>query len=246
MPVLENGIQCIHQAIPKRIRVHIERGMDKMRNIRPEHAIFRGKLESRPKALPLHVQPDFSQSLGQNFPRPPLVMDARFELVERDLAHHCVQHVLDLGRQHDPSLRRRRRVQQRSERQHFPEYAGGFRQGQRRAGHQTSLLTGQYLVDPVPQFMRQSHHVAGAPVVIQQQIRMHAGNRRMGEGAARFTGGRGRVDPGIVEKPLADRRQFRTERAISGQNARARIVPRNDPIVIPGQRGVAIPMLQLL
>ena len=217
-----------------------------MRNIRPEHAIFRGEFERRPQAFGLHRHPNLPQPLRQDLPRPAFVVNAGLEFVERGLPHHGVQHILHLRRQHDPPLRRRRGVEQRAKRQHFPEHAGGFGQRQRGARHQISLLPSQDLVHAVAQLMRQRHNVARPSVIIQQQIGMRARHRRVREGTARFAGIGGRIDPGMVEEPLAHRRQLRAERAVGRQYAVSRVVPRDNAVVVARQRRVAVPVLQLL
>ena len=152
-------------------------------------------------------------------------MQQLLELVERHLTHHRVQHVLDLGGQHHPPLCRLCRIQQRPERQHFPEHAGGFRQGQRRARHQVPLWPGQNLMHPMPKLMRQGHHIPRLAMIIQQKIRMRAGNRRMREGPTRLAGLQPCVDPWLVEEMAADRGQIRAEGGIGIQHLLPRLGP---------------------
>ena len=105
MAGLEHRIQRVHQAIAERIGVDIERRVDEMRHIGPEHVVFRRELERRPEAFGLHLQPDLADPLGQQLAAAALVVQQRLEPVERDLPHHRVQHVLDLAGQHDPPAR---------------------------------------------------------------------------------------------------------------------------------------------
>ena len=96
----------------------------------------------------------------------------------------------------------------------------------------------------VAQFVGQGHDVAGAPLIVQQQIGMGAGHRGMGESARRLAGAHRRVDPGLVEEPLADGRQRRRELGIGGKHELAGVLPGNQPVVVVGQRRVAVPIGQ--
>ena len=96
----------------------------------------------------------------------------------------------------------------------------------------------------VAEFVRQGHHVPRLAVVVQQQIGMHAGHRRMREGAAGLAGFQPRVDPRFVEEAAADRGQFGAERAIRVSTCFVRVRPLDQPVVIVRQRRVAIPVLQ--
>ena len=93
--------------------------------------------------------------------------------------------------------------------------------------------------------MRQRHHVAGASVVVQQQVRMRRRHCRMRERPARLAGLQRRIDPRPVEKAPADLGQIGAERAIRRQHPLARIVPRDRAVVVVGQRRVAVPVHQL-
>ncbi len=94
------------------------------------------------------------------------------ERIERDLAHHRVDHVLDLGREHRLALLGVRigRRQQPLEGQHLAEHARGFRQRQRRRRHQRTVRRRQHLMHAVTQFMRQRHHVARLALIVEQHI----------------------------------------------------------------------------
>ena len=97
----------------------------------------------------------------------------------------------------------------------------------------------------MPQLVRQRHHVAGASVIVQQQIRMRRRHGRMRERPARLAGLQRRIDPRPVEEAPADRGQIGTERAVRRQHPLARIVPRDRAVVIVGQRRIAVPVHQL-
>src|SRR5689334_7373453 len=47
MPALKHGIQRVHQTIPERIGINVERRVDEVRHIRPEHRVFRRELKRR-------------------------------------------------------------------------------------------------------------------------------------------------------------------------------------------------------
>ena len=97
----------------------------------------------------------------------------------------------------------------------------------------------------VPKLVRQRHHVARLAMIVQQEIRMHARDRRMREGAARLARRQARIDPRLVEEATAHRGQFRAERAVRIQHLLRRIGPFDPPVVVVGQRRVAVPVLQL-
>ena len=67
----------------------------------------------------------------------------------------------------------------------------------------------------------------------------------MRERPAGLAGFQARVDPGVIEEPLAHGSEFGTERRIGIQNLLRRVGPGDQPVVVVRQRGVAIPMLQL-
>ncbi len=106
------------------------------------------------------------------------------------------------------------------------------------------LPRGQNLMHPVPQFMGQGHHVAGAALVVQQQIGMRRRHGRMGEGARRLARAHRRVDPGVVEEALADIGHLRRECGIGAEDRLAGLVPVDAAFVDIGQRRVAIPVIQ--
>lgn len=106
--------------------------MHEVRDIGPVHAVIRREIEGRAEAFGLHLHPQLTDALMRDLALLPLVMQQRLEAVEGDLAHHRVQHVLDLGRQQRAAAARiGLRIQQRAEGQHLPEHARrlGQRQG---------------------------------------------------------------------------------------------------------------------
>ena len=108
-------------------------------------------------------------------------MKFALEGIKRDLAHHGVDHVLDLGGQQDLALGGIGRLfQQRLKRQHLAKNACRFRQSQRRGRHQRPLFRRQHLMHPVAQLMRKCHYVPRLAQVIEQHIRVrrrHCGVR---------------------------------------------------------------------
>ena len=61
----------------------------------------------------------------------------------------------------------------------------------------------------VPQFMGQRHDVARFALIIQQNVRVCGGHRRVGKGAGLFAFPKGGVDPAAVEKLLGGFGSFR-------------------------------------
>ncbi len=218
-----------------------------MRDVGPERLVAVVEAERRAQALGLDLHPDLAQPVGGQLAASALVVDPGLEAVEGDLPDHGVQHVLDLGGQHDPAADRvAALLQQRLEGQHLAEHAGGLGEGQRGVAHQLALAAGQHLVHAVAQFVRQGHDVPGLALVVQQQIRMGARHRRVREGARRFARPRRGVDPGVVEELPAHLGQFRREAGIGVENGVARLGPRDLGVVVLGQRGVAVPVVELV
>ena len=76
-----------------------------MRDVAPEGLIAGLEIDGRPKALALHLEPDLAEPLRGQLAFAPLGVHLALETVERDLADHRVDHVLDLGRRAAPSAR---------------------------------------------------------------------------------------------------------------------------------------------
>ena len=185
--------------------------------------------------------------LGGQFAVAPLGMDGALERIERDLAHHRVDHVLDLaGEQRLALLGAAGLRQQPLEGQHLAEHAGGFRQCQRRRRHQRAVLGRQHLMHAVAEFMGERHHVARLALIIHQHIRMRRRRGRMRECARRLAGPHRRIDPAIGEKPLGDAGHFRREAAIGRQHHVPGVGPGDTAGGGERQRRVAIPMREFL
>ena len=217
--------------------------MDEVADVGPVGAVFLVEAEGRAQALLLHRHPDLADRVGRQFALAPRHVHARFEVVEGDLAHHRVQHVLDLARQH--GLARGlvgRGLEQRLEGQHLAEHRGGLGQRERRVGHQRALPARQHLVHAVAQLVGQRHDVPHLALVVEQQIGMRRRHRGMGEGARRLARPRRRVDPGIVEELPAHRRQLRREGAVGVEHDLRRLGPLDHAVVVLGQRRVAVPV----
>ena len=114
-------------------------------------------------------------------------MDRALERVERDLPHHSIDHVLDLGREHRLALFVvARRGQKLPERQHLAEHARGLRESQRRRRHQRAVGCSQHLMHAVAKFVRERHHVARLALVVEQHIGMGRRYGWMSERARRL------------------------------------------------------------
>ena len=232
---LKNGVEGIHQAVAESVGVDIERRMDEVRNVGPEDAVVRGKLEDRAEAFGLHLQPDFADALGEEFALPAFLVDQRFETVEGDLAHHRVQHVLDLAGEHDAAAGGvGLGIEERAEGEHFAEDAGGFGKSQRRAGHQVALFARKYLVHAVAEFVGEGHDVAGAAVIVHQDVGVDRGDGRMGESAAGLAWAEGRVDPAMVEEAAADFAHGGVEVRVGAEHAVLGLRPGDGGIEVAG------------
>ena len=142
-------------------------------------------------------------------PAAALLVHAPLEGTEGDLAHHRVEHVLDLAGEHDAAaLRLALAIEQGAEGELLAEDRGGLGKGQRGLRQQEALPTRQHLMDPVPELVGQNHHVARLALIVEQQVGMGARHRGVGEGAGRFAVAHGHVDPVIVEEAPADSSKF--------------------------------------
>ena len=148
------------------------------------------------------------------------------EGVERDLPHHRVDHVLDLGGEHGLALLLVGGLgEQLLEGQHLAEHARGLGKRQRRRRHQRAVRRRQHLMHAVAELVGERHHVARLALVVEQHIGMRRRHGRMREGARRLAGPRRRVDPAVLEEALGDRRHLRRERAVGGQHRLLRLRP---------------------
>ena len=174
-------------------------------------------------------------------------MDGALESVERDLPHHGIDHVLDLGGEHGLALFVVAGVgQQFAERQHFAEHARGLGKRQRGGRHQGAVRRGQHLMHAVAELVRQRHHVARLALIVEQHIGMRRRRGRMRERARRLARPHRCVDPALGKKLLGDRRHFRRERAVSGKHGVHRLGPADGALRDRRQRRVAIPVRQFL
>ncbi len=202
--------------------------MDEVGDIGPEDPVVVVEAQRRPEARLLGLQPDLADLLGRQLALAALVVEPGLELVEGDLAHHRVQHVLDLAGDEDaPALGVLLPGEQRAEGQHLAEDRGRLGQGQRRVGEQRALRARQHLMHAMAQLMGQGHHIAGAAVVVQQDIGMGARRDRMGEGAGRLARARRGIDPALVEEALADGGQLRREGGIGAEHDLLGLLPGN-------------------
>ena len=244
--ILVTRIKSVHQAIAEGIGVDVEGRVDEMRDVAPEGAVILIELESRAEAFLLHAQPDLAQAIRRQFALAARGMHLALELEEGDLANDGIDHVLDLGGQHDPAPFRSRLIEQGAEGQLLAEDRRRLGQGKRRIRHQRPLLGRQQLMHAMAQLMGKRHHVARAALIVQQQIRMGAGHRRMREGTRGLAGPRRRIDPGIVEEFAPQVGKLRRKAAISLEHDVARLVPADHAVLVFRQGRVAIPPGQLL
>src|ERR1700730_7527678 len=97
---LVNRIERVHQTLAERVSVDIERRVNEMRDVGPEGFVSGLELDRRTEALALDFAPDLAEPLRGELAILALDVDLALEVVERDLPHHGIDHVLDLGGQH--------------------------------------------------------------------------------------------------------------------------------------------------
>ncbi|MPL71127.1 hypothetical protein SDC9_16898 [bioreactor metagenome] len=246
-PVGIGGIKRVHQPVAEGIGIDVEGRMHEMRDVGPEGLVARHEGERRPEALGLHRHPQRVDVLGRQLALGAGRVQLAFEVIERDLPHHGVDHVLDLAGEEGLAFSLGfRAIEQLAEGQHLAEDRGGLGQRQRRVGQHLALTRRQHLMHAMAKLVRQRHHVARLAEVIQHHIGVHRGHRRMGEGAGRLAGLDARVDPALLEEGLRDLGHLRREAGIGGQHRVLRLVPQDLARRLGRQRGVAVPDLERL
>ena len=146
--------------------------MNEMGDIGPKGLIALVQGDGRPQALRLHAHPQFADVLGRQLALAARLVQLALEGVESDLAHHRIDHILDLGRQQGAALLGARIRQQGAESQHLAKDAGGLRQGQGGRRHQRAIVGGEHLMHPMAQLMGERHHVARLALIVQQHVGM--------------------------------------------------------------------------
>ena len=218
--------------------------MHKVRDVGPEGFVALHEIEGRSKALRLNRHPQRVDVVGRQFAAAPRVVKLAFEIVERDLADHRVDHVLDLAGQQDLALGIVFcPLQHAPERQHFAKDRGRLGQRQGGRGQHLALSRCKDLMHPMPQLVRERHDVARFAQVVEHDVGMHIRHRGMGKGTgglARFHRG---IDPALVEERLRDVGHARIEPGIGGHDRVARLVPADGAGVFHGQGRVAVPDL---
>ncbi len=174
------------------------------------------------------------------------VWSLALEAVERDLAHHGVDHVLDLGHQHESALFGVGTGEELAEGEHFPEYARGLGERKRRRRHQGTVGGRQHLMDTVAELVRERHDVARFALVVEEDVGMRRWHGRMRECAGRLAGTNRRIDPIAGEKMPGDFGHPRRERAVGGKHGRTRLAPADPAGCDFRQRRVSVPMRQTL
>ena len=245
VPLLEHVVERIHQAVPEGIGVHVERRVHEVGDVGPEIPVLVVETDGRTQAFPLHVQPDPAQAFGAQLPGAAFVVDPALELMEGDLAHHRVQHVLHLaGEQDAPARRRRLAVEHGAEGEHLAEHRRRLRRGQGRVRHQRPLARRQDLMHPVSQLVRERHHVARPAVKVHQDIGVRRRHRGMGKGARILARPRRRVDPAVVEKAPGDVRHLGGETAVGVEHQGPGRVPGVGTVLVAGKGRGAVPVVQ--
>ena len=164
--------------------------------------------------------------VGGEFAVAALGVDLALERVERDLPHHRVDHVLDLGGEHRLALRvsvvsasSDRKVSISPNTLAVSASVSGVGAISAPVGRR------QHLVHAVAKLMRERHHVARLAQVVEQHIGVRGRHGRMRECARRLARPHRRVDPVALEEALGDRRHLRRERAIGGEHGRFALRP---------------------
>ena len=174
-------------------------------------------------------------------------MHVRFKAVESDLTHGRVQHGTRFFRQHRKTLLGVFfMLQHIFERHHFAENGRRFSQRNRRFGFQKPLFARQILVDAMPQFVRQSHHVVRTAHKVQHQIRMRGRHGGMSVRAALFAFLGRNVNPVVVKKLFADSRHFGRKFIVRRQNGGFGFVPSVLAPLDARNRRVSVPVFQLV
>ncbi len=212
-----------------------------MRDIGPEDPVVVVEVECRAEALALNVEPDFAQALDRKLALAALGMDPCLELVEGDLPHHGVEHVLDLvGKEDLPRRLVGRGVEHRAEGQHFAEHRGGLGQRQRRVGEQRALHRGEALVAAVAKLVGERHHVARATHVVEHQVGVRARYGGMRERARGLARTHRNVDPGLLEERLGGFGELGREAVVGVQHQVYGVGPGIAAAIVAGERRVAV------
>ncbi len=94
--------------------------------------------------------------------------------------------------------------------------------------------------------MRQGHHIVLFSEVVQHHVRVHVGHRRVRKSPRGFPRFHFRVNPAFVEKRFGQFGHARVKIRVSIHHHRARLIPRNDQIILVGQGGVTVPNLHFI
>jgi hypothetical protein len=208
--LLVAGEERVHQAVAEGIGVDVEGRVDEVRDIGPEDLVAGLELDRGAEAFPRHLEPELAEALGRQLALLALQMHLALEAEEGDLAHHRVEHVLDLGGQQHLALDRIGGLgEQGLKGEHFAEDGRGFGQRQRGGGHQRALLGGEHLVDAVAELVGERHDIARLALVVEQHVGVGRGHGGVAEGAGRLAGAHRRVDPAAVEEAFGDPRPSR-------------------------------------
>ncbi len=99
---------------------------------------------------------------------------------------------------------------------------------------------------PMAQLMRQCHHIARFPKVVEHHIRMHLGHCRMRECARCLARFHARVDPALVKERRGNVGHARIKFPIGGHDHFACLVPRDRAGFHGWKRRVAVPDLHAI
>src|SRR5919198_4660563 len=101
---LIDAVEGIYEAIAKGIGINVKRRVDEMRYIGPIGLGHVAKLDCRPKAIGLFATPQITNLRRSKLAVAAFEMELAFKSIKRDLPHHRIQHVFDLGGQHGAAL----------------------------------------------------------------------------------------------------------------------------------------------
>ena len=164
--------------------------------------------------------------------------------MERDLAHHRIEAVLDPPGQQAALLGLRRGGQQPVKRQPLGEDRGRLGQGQGRIGQQCPLTGRQGVVHRMAQLMRQGQDIAPLAHPVQEYIGMPVGADRMAIGTRLLARPRLAVDPRLVEETPGPFGELGAQIGETLQHQRPALGPVEAARGAGLDRGVAVPLVQ--
>ena len=247
VPFLVNRIKRVYQAVAEGIGIDVEWRVDEVGYVGPEGFIAFDKVEHGAKAFGLHRHPQRVDVIRCQLTLGAGRVQFALEIVEGDLAHHGVDHILDLARQqHFALLLRLCLLQQFAEGQHLAEHRCGFGQCQRGRGQQFALIRRQHLMHTVAQLVGQGHHIARLAQIVQHHIGVHRGDGGVGECARRLAGFHAGINPAVSEKRFGNFGHARIKGGIGLHYGAFGLRPIHSLGALHRQGGVAVPDLHCI